>query len=650
MKKLTFCSKISSAAPQQATLQVSSKVDALKDCINKQNQQLRALRTDLLTDRGQFELLSIAKDVLSDADSGQAVSTSDEPTSLPAEDDVPSLMSRLDSFEVPSCSPTLVSAETRDTTQEYRLPSPTDRTQNKAQSPQLGTEDIAESVDDFDKQVLEHTRSLGQEAYQHGDYGKAERHFSDATDLEEKLHINRSRESDVSDSKYELSMCALHTKPLDEAESVLLKYLESPIDSESDALKIYEVGHNLSQVYVRLGKLDLATTLSEQTLRGRHKLLGSDHQQCRESLGLLSRIYELQGNVERADVYTSMITEEQKDSVMELFRDLEVSEPHKHRSMHDLTKPSMPGGERVPEVQRSQWLDSLQLTPIGPIQTALAEGDADEAMRLINSGIPDVTDPPKPTALHIAVLFGNHEVVKELLQRGWGCSAWCEARLEVDTEKVQALHLAIAARHDEVIRVLVEAGARFDQRSSLQNHPAVFLLRPTRLRPVEKSPDEILSTLKTLHSLKFDLNSRLCGRRHTLLHLAFSIPECQSELRREVITFLLDKKADVLRKNRDGFRPIHSCLYMNGSRDDVSLLLGRKPRQQIKAITCHGNTALHIAVSFRDTNKTPASLVLMRVLLDAGSNVRMATFFKMSPLKYMQEKGDREAIELLEEY
>jgi hypothetical protein len=113
-----------------------------------------------------------------------------------------------------------------------------------------------------------------------------------------------------------------HTGEPSMAKVRLVMATEQPATTDDQRRKSYYAQHCLSITCVRLSQLEAANETCKSALEGRRSLLGRQDEAFLDSLGLMSRIHELQGNQFRARIYLTMIPESRVDMITAKYRDV----------------------------------------------------------------------------------------------------------------------------------------------------------------------------------------------------------------------------------------------------------------------------------------------------------------------------------------
>ena len=189
-------------------------------------------------------------------------------------------------------------------------------------------QDLEEDLeDDLALETAQSALASGSEAFESADYHTADADLKEALSLVQELPVKLRRTCDISQLRFRLAVCAFHIYDPETAETILISVVGQQTRTKTEALNLCYAGDLLAQVYTKQGKLDLARTSCENTLRGRRKLLGKEDISCYESLALLSRIHELDGQKSRARIFLNMIPKNVQETVTGPLRSLSVTQP-----------------------------------------------------------------------------------------------------------------------------------------------------------------------------------------------------------------------------------------------------------------------------------------------------------------------------------
>lgn len=182
------------------------------------------------------------------------------------------------------------------------------------------------SDDEFAIEAAQYAIHDGRTAFEKDDYAEASKSLQEALKMVRELPSSRQTIYDACDIRYMLGVCCFHLQEPREAREALFAIVHNTprakVQDDKRRHQVLNTGHLLAQTDVRLNNLELARSICHQTLQGRAKLLSKTHELYYESLALLSRIVELQGNAQRAKIIAKMLPEDQKKPLIEKFAQL----------------------------------------------------------------------------------------------------------------------------------------------------------------------------------------------------------------------------------------------------------------------------------------------------------------------------------------
>jgi hypothetical protein len=126
------------------------------------------------------------------------------------------------------------------------------------------------------------------------------------------LPVSHRDTSTLFELQHKVAMCSYHLGSFVVAETELQGLLQLEPESDEHRIEQCNIYHTLAEIYVRQNKLDTAKVVCKKTLQARSRLLGKLHASRFESIALLSRICELLGEEVHANVYLSMIPDDQR--------------------------------------------------------------------------------------------------------------------------------------------------------------------------------------------------------------------------------------------------------------------------------------------------------------------------------------------------
>ena len=535
--------------------------------------------------------------------------------------------------------------------------------------------EACDSDDDLDLEIAEQTISDGSAAFDENKFVEADVILSDAVHQLQRIPAHRRSVDWISDIQYKLAVCAYHLQAPEEAVKRLVAFVQNPAENDTARSNVCNAGYLLAQMYVRLDKLETARATCDSALRGRRRLLGPQHQEYYESMALMARIMELQGNKVRSNTWMRRIPDDQQHRVISMFAQLglrslsersdgsvtfqevhaegptifnEVSEegikapastdssrhdkqtgPPQHvqvvaplrKQHHDL---NVLGTHRVTELKdikmatpRQNLLEALGWVPKGPLELKMAHSEGLSGIEVADIGHFD------PTTLVLAALLGEYNVVEALLNRGAFLDAVRElpSRFSVgERTAVKAIHVAVAAKQPAIIELLLQRGGSVKGRSSVSCIGLLAcLLHPEFLRLTGCTAfEDVLPTLQALQ--KFGVNVHTVDSfGYTMLHWVASLPNEFVPLRPDLVRYFLARGSNVLKACKMGRIPLHYGAYMNSSTETIAALLEHRTLEQLNAMDIAGQTPLHRALAFTKFHISPS---LVRYLVKAGSDSR----------------------------
>lgn len=276
-----------------------------------------------------------------------------------------------DASEGPSHATTLFtgdgrnSSATKDSSVEQKAP--------REREDLPGPEDY-ESDDDFNVDFFEAAMQAGGQAFDKQDWAEANSQLQDSLALLQHLSSRRRSASDIFPLHYKLAVCAYHTQEPGLAEKALRNIIEQLPDTDEQRRAVCEALHLLSQVYIRLGKLDLARKSCESALKGRQRLFGKAHDSYLMSLALMSRIYELLDMPARAKVPLSLIPESRRSEMLAATTPPWVPETSSEICTSPVERGASPVGQAAGggciDDRRTSSQDWESNLPIEPVNTA----------------------------------------------------------------------------------------------------------------------------------------------------------------------------------------------------------------------------------------------------------------------------------------
>jgi cytohesin len=237
-------------------------------------------------------------------------------------------------------------------------------------------------------------------------------------------------------------------------------------------------------------------------------------------------------------------------------------------------------------------------TDAAPFFAAVKAGDTAAVQRHLDAGLNVHAKDPDPAhdgweAIHVAAQLGNADIVQLLLDRG--------ARPDEKTKAGETpLELALRAKHPEVAALLIASGA------DLGGGQAEMALQLS-------AQNGYASLMQTLLSRQTRIDAKGDEGR-TALHWAVSNGSM------DVVRLLLFRGADPNARDDSGATPLHLAVA-SARRDLVELLVDRG--SDVNATDAGGQTPLHLALNSSEK-------AIAQFLLDMGGRVDAAA---AAPLK-----------------
>jgi ankyrin repeat protein len=212
-------------------------------------------------------------------------------------------------------------------------------------------------------------------------------------------------------------------------------------------------------------------------------------------------------------------------------------------------------------------------TLVSALQTGSTRSDSPANSIVFNQWTSGLRMANKSPALHLAVLFGDHTLVKPLVNHGFSPNFEYQLSKEPGMrDYITPLDLAIASRDCSVIRELLANGAILDP--SKGESPCRQLLAPVSLQLWPPSGvSEIMSTLTLLLSSGWPV-SKSFARHHTtsptptFLHQACSLYASLRDHRLPLVKFLLEQLDDATLSAFASETPLHHAIR----RDDLEVV------------------------------------------------------------------------------
>lgn len=192
------------------------------------------------------------------------------------------------------------------------------------------------------------------------------------------------------------------------------------------------------------------------------------------------------------------------------------------------------------------------------------------------------------TPLHCAVHQGHEEMVELLLEHKANLNITCK-------QGKSALHIAAEQGHRKIIKLLLHQ--RINSRTANRQGDTALQLA------VGTTHDE--ATVPLLIKSRFDMDVQNTSTGNTALHLAVQLK------RPRILSFLLEKGANVNILNRDGITPLQLACKIDNC-EAISSFLERGAKLETRS--SRGDTALHIAA-------TEGNWVAFDLLITGGADI-----------------------------
>ncbi|KIM94695.1 hypothetical protein OIDMADRAFT_34708 [Oidiodendron maius Zn] len=203
------------------------------------------------------------------------------------------------------------------------------------------TRKVLESEEDLQSEKVQKSFSVGKGKFDDGNFAEAQLYFQKCLELAEGLPLKRREPAQIVESKLMIATCIYHSANISDAERILIPIIEEKIHeniTDEGAKRRCQASHLLASILLRQGKYSLAMSFCKRALLGRRRVLWKGHISYYETLGLLSQIYESNGEQVDAEVLWAMIPEEVASTIVKVMdqkpRELQIP----------MTPPSPQGG------------------------------------------------------------------------------------------------------------------------------------------------------------------------------------------------------------------------------------------------------------------------------------------------------------------
>ncbi|THW78066.1 hypothetical protein D6D18_09819 [Aureobasidium pullulans] len=170
-----------------------------------------------------------------------------------------------------------------------------------------------DSDDEFLVDAITQSIASGRASFNERNYQEASDALEEAFNMVLELPIRQQGICNTMELIYILAVCAFHLQDPASAKTALIGVIEAKVaapDNDVRRKQVCEAGHLLAQTCTRLGELDQARVYCESAFQGRRRLLGKTHEDSFDSLALMTRVLELQGNAPRARALARMIPQQ----------------------------------------------------------------------------------------------------------------------------------------------------------------------------------------------------------------------------------------------------------------------------------------------------------------------------------------------------
>lgn len=292
-------------------------------------------------------------------------------------------------------------------------------------------------------------------------------------------------------------------------------------------------------------------------------------------------------------------------------------------SNHDtaLTLACAGGHEELVEllISRGAQIEHRDKKGFTPLMLAASSGKVEVCKILMNhnADIEAQSERTKDTALSLACSSGRYEVVELLLEKG----ANKEHR---NVSDYTPLSLAASGGYVNIIKLLLSHGAEINSRTGSK-----LGISPLMLAAMNGHA----ATVKLLLDMGSDINAQIETNRNTALTLACFQGRC------EVVSLLLDRKANVEHRAKTGLTPLMEAA--SGGYVDVGrVLLDKSADVNAPPVPSSRDTALTIAAD-------KGHFRFVELLLQRGAQVDVKNKKGSSPLWLACNGGHLDVVQLL---
>ncbi|XP_058449448.1 ankyrin-3-like [Malaya genurostris] len=264
------------------------------------------------------------------------------------------------------------------------------------------------------------------------------------------------------------------------------------------------------------------------------------------------------------------------------------------------------------------------------------------------------SDKYEQTALHLAAISDNYELVNILIERGLSVMAKdidgeipfhtaiqknakkvieillkheqaTEMLLTSDNFGQTALHLAAISDNYEIVNILIDRGLSVMAKNINGRIPLHIAIEKNAKKVIEILLKHELATEMLLTSDKFEL---------TTLHIAAFFDKY------ELVKILIERGSSVMAKDINGRIPLHIAIEKNAKKIIEILLKHELATEMLLTSDKYEQTALHLA-TFYDNYE------IVNILIDRGLSVMAKNINGRIPLHIAIEKNAKKVIEIL---
>ncbi len=474
-----------------------------------------------------------------------------------------------------------------------------------------------------------------------GQYDKAEQIHRKAmkyyTDREKNLNIPFENQTEM----HEILADIYHKQgQLDKAKRVLNRLL---MQEKRETDRKWRLYHTLAEIFRAQNRLFEAEKYAKRAYIGREKSLEKGDRLILQSVDLLVKLYEQQGETETAEAFKKVYRSESALSQQPRFS-RDRTDVGSYRSGSIISHQSQPGSVSTnredPNLNKSRvrwapdaWVDASSInapTKSGetPMIAAIVTGD-DELVRLMLQRGADVEArcADRITPLMHAISHGYNSIAELLLSH--------RAQVDAPTSGWTPLHRATDLVNISMVSTLLAHGADIEAKSPKDFSPRKHPLGALKSPKMDDSDDD--------HSSSNDqgwtpLLRAACNGEEKMVHLLLQKGAaiearnpsngtpliCACERQHDaVVDMLLINGADVHAEDDFGWKPIHRALVNKGGELIAGLLLSRDAN--VNARDTYRKTPLHHAVEKGDDQ-------MVHFLLNAGADIEARDIAERTPL------------------